>query len=375
MTETSDLLVFWAIIAARFLVPLAIPRYPLPAIVGALILDMIDQTIFQRFTNLPLEGYQGYDKSLDVYYLAIAYISTLRNWTNLFAFKLGRFLFYYRLVGVALFELTQLRPLLLIFPNTFEYFFIFYEAVRLRWNPVRLTKRKLIGTAAFIWIVIKLPQEYWIHIAQMDTTDWIRSNPLNILVLVAWVAVMIIAAWLLLRGMSPDRQGLVIAADPIPSGTTISAKEDIVKDTIKDAVEDIMKDAVKRTSEQLINGALIEKIVLVSLLSIIFAQVLPEVKASNLQIAVGVAILVVINTALSHWLSRRGTGWRSILQEFVVISAVNFSLILAIDLLLPKLDGSIDLENALFLVLLLTLNVTMYDRYRQVHMQRFAGSG
>jgi len=90
VTETSDLLIFWIVVAARFLVPLAIPRYPLPAIVTALIIDAVDQTIFQQFTNLPLEGYQGYDKALDIYYLTIAYISTLRNWTNLFAFKVSR---------------------------------------------------------------------------------------------------------------------------------------------------------------------------------------------------------------------------------------------------------------------------------------------
>jgi hypothetical protein len=38
-------------------------------------------------------------------------------------------------VGVVLFELSQLRVLLLLFANTFEYFFAFYEGVRLRWDP------------------------------------------------------------------------------------------------------------------------------------------------------------------------------------------------------------------------------------------------
>ena len=121
--ETADSLVFWAVVLGRLLIPLIIPRYPLPGVVAALLLDAVDQTIFQVFTNLNLDGYQGYDKALDIYYLTITYISTLRNWTNLFAFKVSRFLWYYRLVGVTLFELLHLRPLLLIFPNTFEYFF------------------------------------------------------------------------------------------------------------------------------------------------------------------------------------------------------------------------------------------------------------
>ena len=75
---------------------------------------------------------------MDVYYLAIAYLSTLRNWTSRPAFRVARFLYFYRLVGVVAFELTQWRPLLLIFPNTFEYFFIAYEVVRLRWDPLPL---------------------------------------------------------------------------------------------------------------------------------------------------------------------------------------------------------------------------------------------
>jgi hypothetical protein len=152
------LLVFWIVAVARFLVPLSIPRFPLPGILASLVLDAVDQTIFQQFPGLDLSIYQGYDKALDIYYLSIAYISTLRNWKNLFAFQVSRFLFYWRLVGVVLFELTQLRPLLLIFPNTFEYFFIFYEAYRLRWDPRWMSKKLVIGTAAFIWILIKLPQ-------------------------------------------------------------------------------------------------------------------------------------------------------------------------------------------------------------------------
>ena len=53
------------------------------------------------------------------------------------AFEVSRFLYLYRLVGVTLFELFRQRWLLLVFPNTFEYFFIAYEAVRTRWNPRR----------------------------------------------------------------------------------------------------------------------------------------------------------------------------------------------------------------------------------------------
>ncbi len=127
-------------------------------------------------------------------------------------------------------------------------------------------------------------------------------------------------------------------------------------------------------SSRFIDIALIEKIFLISLLSIIFAQVLPGVNASGTQIAIGVALLIVINTALSHWLSRRGREWKSILQEFAVMTLVNFGMVLAADFLLPRIGGSINLVDALFFVLLLTLNVTLYDRYHQVYAHRLAGS-
>ena len=361
MTATSDQMIFLAVIVSRFLLPLAIPRYPLPAVVACMLLDAADYQIFNWFTSLPIESleiYQGYDKSLDIYYLTIAYISTLRNWTNPFAFKLDRFLFFYRLVGVALFELTQLRAILLIFPNTFEYFFIACEAFRLRQDPVKLTKRKLIIIAAFIWIYVKLPQELWIHIIQPNYPDLITDNPWTLLVLAVWSVGIALFAWWLLREKQANRR-VSIAADPIPADFVLRAEQ---------------RSQIGK-SNRFIDVALIEKIALVSLLSIIFAQVLPGVNASNIQIAIGVAALIIINTALSHWLSRRGRGWRSVLQEFVVMTLVNFGLILAADFLLPRFDGLINLRDTLFFVLLLTLNVTLYDWYRQVYVHRLADNG
>jgi len=103
-----------------------------------------------EYTDLDLTEYQRYDKALDIYYLTIAYLATVRNWQNIHAFEVSRFLFYYRMVGVILFELRHNRTLLLIFPNPFEYFFIFIEATRLQWSPSRLSRKTIIIAAAFI---------------------------------------------------------------------------------------------------------------------------------------------------------------------------------------------------------------------------------
>ena len=107
----SDGLIFLLVVGARFFVPLLIPRFPLPAILAALVIDAADQTIFQQYTELDLENYQGYDKALDIYYLTIAYVAAMKNWAYPKAFGAARFLWYYRLIGVTAFELTGIPPM------------------------------------------------------------------------------------------------------------------------------------------------------------------------------------------------------------------------------------------------------------------------
>ena len=101
----------------------------------------------------------------------------MRNWTSHAAFRIGQFLFYYRLVGVLAFELLDARAMLLLFPNTFEYFFIVYALIALRWEPARVSPRFWLWTAAGLWVFVKLPQEYWIHIAQLDFTETVADYP------------------------------------------------------------------------------------------------------------------------------------------------------------------------------------------------------
>jgi hypothetical protein len=375
--DNPDLLVFWFVAAARFIVPLTIPRYPLPGITASLILDAVDQTIFQQFPGLDLKNYQGYDKALDIYYLTIAYISTLRNWKNHFAFQVSRFLFYWRLVGVALFELTQLRMLLLIFPNTFEYFFIFYEAFRLRWDPSRMSKKLVIGAAALIWIVIKLPQEYWIHIGQIDTTDWIKMYLFGVPVDTSWgmifntwpgvclggliaVGAFLYAIWRLLKKRLPlpDRP-LAFSADAYQPAYS----------------SEQVRQAVEMEATQILDTALLEKILLVTLVSLCFAQVLPGVQATDLELVFLVSIVVILNTTLSHWLARRGFGGVFTLLQFVVLVLVNSTALLVYSVLRNMIGDRVIFANALFFIILFSLLITLYDRFRQVYLMWFSTSG
>jgi hypothetical protein len=71
--DAAQHLVFAGVVFARLAVPLFIPRFPLPTILLVLVIDGVDQTIFQAADMASvLANYQSYDKALDIYYLVIA---------------------------------------------------------------------------------------------------------------------------------------------------------------------------------------------------------------------------------------------------------------------------------------------------------------
>lgn len=368
MDATTDALILVIVIAARLGVPLLIPWYPLPGVVAALILDAVDQTIFQSFTTLDLAGYQGYDKALDIYYLSIAYVATLRNWSNLFAFRVSRLLFYYRLAGVVLFELTGWRLLLFIFPNTFEYFFIWYEIVALLRDPRRLPRATVAGAAAAIWIIIKLPQEFWLHIARLDLTDVLKTALFGAPPETTWghlfqaVPGMFIAA--VVAGSGLIVALALAAARRQPRRLVLSARGRTAA---------LGRDAMLRArglwSAEVFDRDLAEKVIFLTLLVVIFAQVLPNTRATTLQVAAGAVIIIVLNAGLSHWLARRGIGWRNAFAQFLVMAATNITIVAAFQLI----PGSQDLDDAAaaFYVLLLSLIITLFDRFTIVQNARF----
>ena len=367
--DPTDFLVFVLVVGARFLLPLLIPFYPLPAIILCLLLDGVDQTIFQVFTTLPLDNYQSYDKALDIYYLIVAYLSTFRNWSHLFAFRVSRFLLYYRLVGVVLFELTGLRALLLLFPNTFEYFFIWYEAVRLWWNPRRLSRVAVVTAAAAIWIIIKLPQEYWIHIAQRDVTDTIKAllgggpdtpwGPLlagNALLIGVVLVVIGAAAWLLYRlvraNLPQADHALRLRADDHPD---------------QPAAADLERGRALRDA-RIFDRDLFEKVALISLLVIIFSEMLPTSNATLGQIVFNVTLFVSVITAISHVLARRATRVVSGVVHFAIMAVVGFGLIALTGWLFREATNWF---NATIFVLLISVIVTLFDRFQPAYLSRF----
>lgn len=358
--DNTDLIVFLIVLFLRLVVPLAIPRFPLPAIIAALVLDGIDQTVFQKFTNLDTEGpYQSYDKALDIYYLTIAYLSTMRNWNNLTAFEVSRFLLYYRLIGVVAYEFTHWRPILLIFPNTFEYFFIFYEAVRLRWNPARMSRKVVYGAAAAIWIFIKLPQEYWIHVAQNDVTDTLSKYPALIPVIAVALLALLGATWWVVTRKCPPADWKPSLADPLTQGGGDMS--------------------YNHTEFRLFAGrgfdrSLLEKVILISLICIIFAQILPNTDVRNLTLSIGIAVVIIGNMFVSEFLERRAFAWRNIYTQFLAMLAINGLIAVLFIGIMPFTSGKLGRGDLLFFLFLLTLMVMLYDMYRPIYRKRLAES-
>lgn len=351
-----------AVVAARLIVPLFIPRYPLPAIVIALLLDAADDSLFAMFGRAAGENYQAYDKALDIYYQTIAYAATIRNWGGGAVFLLGRALFYYRLVGVALFEHTDARWLLLLFPNVFEYYFVFIEYIKVARNPFTMTVRQLLTSVAFIWIVIKLPQEWWLHVARMDTTDFVkeqifavpagsswdealRNRPLGLVPLLAIAAAIVMAGRQAVRRLPPriwkptlsaDVQARRIGWPAPPPGAVPSA---------------------------VFGWPFIEKATLVTLVTLIFSQILPGTR-DVLQFTAGTTLVIAATTSISQALQWRGLTWHSITVQFLAILTTTLTIGFAINRLAPA-AGHTPPGAFIFLATLHSLIVVLFDRFKR----------
>ena len=106
---------------------------------------------------------------------------------------------------------------------------------------------------------------------------------------------------------------------------------------------------------------LIEKAILLSLVSVIFGEMLPTVKMSALEVAIGVAAITVANTAINR---RRGST-----LQFGVLLVLNLGLVYLGSRLISDAED-FPVGTGLFFAFLITLLTTLYDRYRGVFSLR-----
>ena len=157
----------------RLLVPLTIFRWPLGGAIASIIADGLDVVIVGLIGQGNYSDYSRVDKLLDTYFLSIMAFKSLK-WEKLPKIaSIG--LFIYRLIGFVLFEATGIRWLLLIFPNLFEFFYVFYAA-RNRFFPKYVLTVKRLIFVLLILLVPKLLQEYVLHYLKFGPWDWINTR-------------------------------------------------------------------------------------------------------------------------------------------------------------------------------------------------------
>lgn len=334
--SAPDTVLVVAVVLARLLIPLLIPRWPLFILV-AFALDGIDNGLLAAFTDVDLSAdgpYQSWDKALDIYYQSIAYLAAMRNWTSRPAFRIATFLFFYRLVGVVAFELTGERVLLLVFPNTFEFFFIAYELIRLRREPTRWGLRFWLLVAAGLWVFVKLPQEWWIHVAQLDFTDTVADYPWVGAVAVVGGLALAAIGWFVARPrMGPPDWSWRIAADPPP--------------------------AVSPGTRPVSAPEIAEKVALLALLCVIYVEILPGIDARPWQVAVGIACIVVLNAVIAIG-SGGQVGAAAAVRRFAALLSVNLLLVFAASAVLTG-PADFQLGAGLFFAFLLSVIIGLYD--------------
>ncbi|MEW6033991.1 MAG: hypothetical protein AB1603_03955 [Chloroflexota bacterium] len=165
-------------IVLRLVVPVSILRCPLAGLIACMVLDTFDVTMAAMWGgNLglsPAFDYHHVDKLLDTYYLSFAFVVSLK-WQDRLARRTSIVLFWHRFAGVVLFLATGWRPLLLLFPNIFEYFFFLYLLVR-KFSPgFRITKAHQL---VLMLLVVGLPQlfrEYTFHYREMSLVEIINT--------------------------------------------------------------------------------------------------------------------------------------------------------------------------------------------------------
>jgi hypothetical protein len=153
-------------------------RWPLA---GGLLAIFVDLTDLYWMNVLDLGGipdYQLFDKVADQVYLAVFLIVALR-WTGPER-SIAVVLYVFRIAGFVAFELSGARAVLLLFPNLFEFWFLFIAVLHHVRPAFAWTRPRLVAVLVPL-LAAKEVQEWALHLARLfdnitflDALDQIR---------------------------------------------------------------------------------------------------------------------------------------------------------------------------------------------------------
>ena len=150
------------VLAIRLTVPLAILRWPFAGSMLAIAVDIGDLIVF-GVTDFPPFEYQRFDKLLDVEYIVLQ-ATVAQRWLPAMKWT-ANVLCGFRLVGMGLYELTDVRALLFVFPNVFTFWFIVCAGV-MTFRPGYEWTTRRIATSVLVVLLPTLALEYALHYAK-----------------------------------------------------------------------------------------------------------------------------------------------------------------------------------------------------------------
>jgi hypothetical protein len=142
---------------------LPVLRWAFAGAVIAIAVDLSDLFIRDLVDLGGIPDYQSFDKWLDQVYMVTFLVVALR-WRGV-PRTVAVVLFAYRLVGFGVFELTEARWVLFVFPNVFEFWFLFVAGSMRWWSGFAYTGRNT-AVALVVLAGLKLAHEYVVHVGR-----------------------------------------------------------------------------------------------------------------------------------------------------------------------------------------------------------------
>ena len=148
------------IASARIVGALLVLRWAFAGSIAAILIDFSDLFMMNLLDMGGVRNYQAFDKWLDLAYM-LTFLWVALRWSGP-PRTIAAGLFAYRIIGVIAFEAIGNRWVLLLFPNVFEFWFVFVAGARLFAPRYELTWRR-----SLIWLApltaLKEAQEYVLH--------------------------------------------------------------------------------------------------------------------------------------------------------------------------------------------------------------------
>lgn len=171
------------IAVVRVLGSLPVLFFPFPGAIIAMLTDQSDLFLMNLIHAGGVRDYQEFDKLLDQVYMLTFLIVALR-WQGI-PRTIAVGLYIYRVIGVITFEVTGERDILIIFPNLFEFWFVFVAGVKFfhlealpvgqgpspdngrlaNLVPFRYSTAQL-ATVIPVLLAVKMFQEYALHVGR-----------------------------------------------------------------------------------------------------------------------------------------------------------------------------------------------------------------